>query len=258
MGYCFWCGHWAILDPFDPTCMCGRCREDWRSVKNMRDLLIITPTRGRPRGAQRLIDAAAATCTARTDLILAVDDDDDSYTGLTGSFELHRGPRDTCGGWTNKIAAEHAAGYRAVASIGDDHEPLTRGWDSTLLKAIEGMGGTGIAYGNDTQHGEDVPTAAVISTDIVTALGWVFQPTMTHFYADLVWKEIAWALCLAYVPEVVIKHYNPNYGTAEMDATYKEARDKYAEDGVAYGEWGANQREADRATIRALMQARRP
>jgi hypothetical protein len=254
VGYCFWCGHWALLDC---SCMCGRCLDKWRSERAMRDLLIITPTRGRPQGAQRLIDAVAATCTSKTDLVLAVDDDDSSYANLTGRFDCTWGPRDTCGGWTNKVAAERAAGYRAVASIGDDHEPQTHGWDTLLLNAISNMGGTGISYGNDTAHGEDVPTAAVISTDIVQALGWVFQPTMNHFYADLVWKEIAWACCLAYVPGVIIKHYNPNYGNAVMDATYSEARDRYSEDEVAYKAWGENQRAADIATIRGLAQARR-
>lgn len=254
MGYCFWCGAWEILDAL---CMCGRCCEKWRSERAMRDLLIITPTRGRLRGAQRLIDAVASTCTAQTDLILGIDNDDPSYADLTGRFESTRGPRDTCAGWTNKIAAERVSHYRAVASIGDDHEPLTHGWDTLLLEAISNMGGTGIAYGNDTAHGEDVPTAAVISSDIVTALGWVFQPSMTHFYADLVWKEIAWASCLAYLPGVVIKHYNPNYGTADMDATYTDARQLYSEDEAAYKAWGETQRALDIATVHGLAQARR-
>ena len=254
VGYCFWCGRWA---PLGHSCMCERCHAGWVAGKTMRDLLIITPTRGRLKGAQRLVDAVAATSTARTDLVFCIDEDDGSYEGLTGTFDQVCGPRDTCAGWTNKIAADRARGYRAVASIGDDHEPLTQGWDSMLLGAISGMGGTGIAYGNDTAHGEDVPTAAVISTDIVTTLGWVFQPTMTHFYADLVWKEIAWASCLAYMPDVVIKHYNPNYGTADMDQTYADARQLYSEDGAAYRAWGETQRAADIATVHGLAQARR-
>lgn len=254
VGYCHWCGTFTVLNSYT---MCKGCLSRWLAAHNMRDLLIITPTRGRLAGAQRLVDAVAATCTSVTDLVLAVDDDDDSYKNLTGNFAIIRGPRDTCAGWTNKIAREQAAGYRAVASIGDDHEPITHGWDTLLLNAIDDMGGTGIAYGNDTQHGEDVPTAAVISTDIVQKLGWVFEPTMTHFYADLVWKEIAWACCLKYLPDVIIKHYNPNYGTAPMDDTYTEARMSYDDDGRAYAEWGANQRAADIATVRALAQARR-
>jgi hypothetical protein len=221
----------------------------------VRDLLIITPTRGRPEGAQRLIDAVAATATARTDLILAVDNDDASYGGLTGRFSSTRGPRATCGAWTNKVAAELSSGYRAVASIVDDHEPLTPGWDSMLLDAIDEMGGTGIAYGDDTNH-YNVPTAVVISTDIVAALGWVFQPTMSHYYADLVWKDIAEDSCLAYLPHVVIKHYNPTFSSAPMDDTYAQARTRYGEDGEAYDKWCEGSRRADTDKVRALHRAR--
>ena len=42
----------------------------------MRDLLVITPSRGRPDGMKRLAHAVAATAQAETDLIFAVDDDD--------------------------------------------------------------------------------------------------------------------------------------------------------------------------------------
>lgn len=224
----------------------------------MRDLLIITPTRGRPRGAQRLIDAVAETATAETDLFLGIDDDDSSYGCLTGRFDSVRGPRDTCGGWTNKVAAERASRYRAVASIGDDHEPLTRGWDSMLLGAIDNMGGAGFAYGDDTIQGPAVPTAVVISTNIITALGWVFQPMMTHYYADLVWKDISEGCCLTYLPDVTIKHYNPTFGTAPMDSTYQQARARYGLDGEAYRLWCAGQRLADTETVRVLAQSRRP
>lgn len=221
----------------------------------MRDLLIITPTRGRPQGAQRLIDAVEATATARTDLLLCIDDDDASYAGLTGNFTFTRGPRETCGGWTNKVAAQRACQYHAVASIGDDHEPLTPGWDTMLLGAIDAMGGAGFAYGDDTIHGAAVPTAVVISTNIVAALGWVFQPMMTHYYADLVWKEIAEGCCLAYLPEVKIKHYNPSFGTAPMDPTYEQARSRYGMDGEAYRAWCSGQRQKDISTVRSMVRA---
>jgi hypothetical protein len=255
VGYCFWCGRWSALGHGH---ICGPCRASWAAGRHMRDLLIITPTRGRPRGAQRLVDAVTATATADTDLMFCIDEDDSSYAGLTGRFDCTRGPRDTCGGWTNKIAASRASRYRAVASIGDDHEPLTRGWDSMLLDAIDAMGGTGFAYGDDTIQGETVPTAVVISSDIVTALGWVFQPMMTHYYADLVWKDISEGSCLSYLPDVTIKHYNPSFGTAPMDPTYEQARSRYGRDGEAYRSWNGSQRAADTGTVRALVQSRRP
>ena len=68
-------------------------------MRDLRDLLIITPTRGRPRNADRLIGAVEATRTAQTDLILAIDDDDDSYANLRMGARVIRGARQTCTAW---------------------------------------------------------------------------------------------------------------------------------------------------------------
>jgi hypothetical protein len=251
VGYCFWCGRFLLLHGF----ICGDCHCGWLASRAVRDLLIITPTRGRPEGAMRLAEAVAARSTARTDLLFCIDEDDSSYDRLKHGFDYVQGPRDTCGGWTNKVAAERSSRYRAVASIGDDHEPLTHGWDSLLLGAIEDMGGAGFAYGDDTVHGEAVPTAVVISMSITAALGWVFQPMMTHYYADLVWKDISEGCCLSYRPDVKIKHYNPSFGTAPMDSTYEQARSRYGADGESYRVWYQSQREADTRTVRSLVDA---
>lgn len=148
----------------------------------MRDLLIITPTR-RPGNAQRLADAVRDTCTADTDLILGVDDDDGRFAQMAlGDAVVVRGPRATPGVWTNRLAGRYARHYRALASLGDDHLPITHGWDTALLKAIGDMGGTGCAYGNDIGQGEFLPTAPVISSDAVTALGWMFYPGCDRFF----------------------------------------------------------------------------
>ena len=208
-------------------------------MTDLRDCLIITPTRQRKDNAQRLIDSVAATATAQTDLILAVDDDDaHSYTGLrAGRARVLVGPRQTCPAWTNQIARDYGGGYRALASLGDDHVPETYGWDSLLLGAIDAMGGTGIAYGDDCLQHEKLPTAPVISSDIVVALGWLFLPGLTHFYCDDVWKALAEPDLLAYVPEVIIRHLHFSVGTAPRDGTYAEAEPSMGADAAAYGAW---------------------
>jgi hypothetical protein len=225
----------------------------------VRDLLIITPTRGRPDSARRLAEAVRATATAETDLLFAVDEDDPSYAEMDGLLVI-RGPRATCGQWTNKLAAEHGSRYRALASLGDDHVPETEGWDAQLLGAIDDIGGTGIAYGNDTAQGQNLPTAPVISSDIVAALGWMFLPAMIHYYCDNAWKDIAGgAGCLRYVPDVVIRHLHPNYGTAPRDATYAEADPAMTADSQAYQRYCADPGglAADIAKIRKLHSAGR-
>jgi hypothetical protein len=207
----------------------------------VRDLLVITPTRRRPGSAVRLAAACRATCRARTDLVFAVDDDDGSYDGLDlAGAATARGPRRSCGEWTNLIAARYGGGYRALASLGDDHEPLTPGWDTMLLAAIDGLGGTGIAYGDDTLQGRALPTAPVITASIPAALGWLMRPGWRYF-CDNAWKALGErAGCLAYVPEVTVRHYHYTFGTAPRDATYAEAEPGFDRDRAAFAAWAAD------------------
>lgn len=223
------------------------------------DCLIITPTRKRLAGAQRLIDSVAATTTLKTDLILAVDEDDEqTYAGklrLASNVKVVMGPRRTCIEWTNRIAAGPGRNYRALASFGDDHEPLTYGWDATMLGAIKEMGGTGIVYGDDTLQGVNLPTAPVVSSDIPDVLGWLMYPGFGHFFADNVWLDIArGAGCLRYLPQVIIRHYHFMFGASAPDATYLEAAPAWAADEPAYLSWQKNGMAADVEKVRALCQ----
>lgn len=225
----------------------------------MRDLLIITPTRQRPDSARRLARAVTETATADTVLLLAVDDDDPSYDGGVEGAQIIRGPRLNCVKWSNLLAARHGPGYRAVASLGDDHVPLTYGWDSALLEAIDDMGGTGIAYGDDTLQHDNLPTAPVISTDIPAALGWLFHPGMLHYYCDNAWKDVAaGAGCLAYRPDVTVQHLHYSAGTAPRDPVYADEEPAMEPDRATYEAWRASPdgMAADVARVRALMAAR--
>ena len=42
----------------------------------MADLVVVVPSRGRPARARALVEAFEATCTADTELVFAVDEDD--------------------------------------------------------------------------------------------------------------------------------------------------------------------------------------
>ena len=224
----------------------------------MRDIAILAPTRGRRESARRLIDAVAGTARLRTDLILAVDDDDRSYDGLLTRADHHvrliTGPRQPCWAWTNDLARNFAAEYRAVASLGDDHEPQTPGWDHLLLDALAGLpGGIGIAYGDDTLQGRNLPTAPVMSSAIPATTGWMFLPGLRYF-ADNAWKALGEAAgCLAWVPQVTIRHYHYTFGTAPFDATYAEAEPGWARDQAAYENWRQHGLARDAEKILALV-----
>lgn len=237
----------------------------------MRDLLVITPSRGRPWHLQRLMNAMRDTCKLTTDLAVAVDDDDprlDDYKQL-GIPDLRVGPRASLTELTNRLALEHAGDYRYLASLGDDHVPRTEGWDRELVSSIELMGGTGFAYANGSRW--IIPEAIVVSSDIVRELGWLANPRMAHYKIDDTWLQLGLqARCIAYRHDVMVEHMqfgihydplDPGKGTkAVKDDTYADALDpqKIAADVVGWYDWMAEDLVADAAKIRALIDAKAP
>ena len=232
----------------------------------MRDLLVITPSRGRPDGMKRLAEAIAATARAETDLVFAVDDDDlpsvaaGAVLGLgTDRVRWVSGPRLTLIEWTNRIALAQAGNYRALASFGDDHVPRTEGWDTAMLAELDDRG-PGIAYADDLNprnyQGGPMVTAPVMSSAIVTALGWMCYPELSHFYADNIWEDLGRdAGCLYWMPEIVIGHLHYTVTGAAPDATYGEAYRSWDADQRAFCDWRENHRAADSAIVRRVHEA---
>ena len=230
----------------------------------MRDLLVITPSRGRPHGMRRLADAIRDTARAETDLFFATDDDDPASAGaalaageaLGDRVRLVHGPRQTLIEWTNQIAAAEAPNYRALASFGDDHVPRTEGWDVQMLATLEERG-PGIAYADDLNprnyQGGPMVTAPVMSSQIVTALGWMCYPPLIHFYADNIWEDLGRdAGCLYWLPGIVIDHRHYTVTGEAPDATYSQAHASWDQDQRAFFQWREHHRAGDSATVRKI------
>jgi hypothetical protein len=219
-----------------------------------------------------MLDACLELSGPGTDIAIGCDDDDvDRYREIAARFadrghvRWFRASRIRWARWTNELASLYTrfdgepVRYRAFASLGDDHIPRTQDWDRLLLEAIDRMGGTGIAYGDDLNVRERLPTAAVISADIVEALGWICEPSLRHMYADNVWRDIGrGAECLAYLPEVVIEHVHWRAGKAPPDRVYIEAEECTNADKAAYERWRAQRMADDVKKVQALREAIRP
>lgn len=234
----------------------------------MKDLLVIIPSRGRPQRLREMLDACLALSRGDIEFAVGCDDDDlAGYRELAARFPGHgrvrwfRGPRTGLAGWTNRLVSHYLRadpdgngslpGFRAFASLGDDHVPRTPGWDRLLLDAIDQLGGTGIAYGNDLFMGPRLPTAAVISADIVAALGWMCEPSLHHMFTDNVWADIGRAAgCLAYVPGVVIEHVHFRAGKTSVDDVYAAAESWTTADQAAYRQWREQRMDRDVMRVR--------
>jgi hypothetical protein len=213
----------------------------------MPDLAILTPTRGRPVEFARMVAAVNATAVGDVAIYAARDYDDQTdylpeLDRATPNVLTMIGDRRSLSGWTNLMAKTAIIDGQAryLASFGDDHVPRTPGWDLKLIAAIKDMGGTGIAYGNDLLQGQALPTAWVMSVDIVQALGWMMLPACEHLFVDNAILAIGrTAGCIAYRPDVVIEHLHPAAGKAQFDDSYRASNSaaRMSADQRAFEQW---------------------
>lgn len=231
----------------------------------MADLAVIVPSRGRPRQLRELVDAIYDTAETDVRVVAAVDDDDptlDAYgralEGVEVNTVVYRGGRRSLSGWTNHLAQlelEGASPPRYLASLGDDHRPITPGWDRKLIEAAEALGpGGGWAYGDDLLQGARLPTAWVVSAEITRALGWVMLPACAHMYVDNAVLELG-RHCgrIVYRRDVVIEHLHPVAHKGQWDDSYREsnAPERYAADREALEAWKRDGLAADGAKVLA-------
>lgn len=220
----------------------------------MRDLLVVTPTRGRPERALRLASAVSRTATAKTDICMAFDDDDETAAETVAALERYGvlsmiGSRQCLGPWTNQIVQAHFGGYKAFASFGDDHVPRTLGWDAECLRELETMGGGIVAPNGLLTPG--MPEQAVISAPIVEALGWMCLPGLDHWYVDQVWYDLARATHrYLWLDKVMVEHWQD-----PSDATGTEAWKSLDHDRLQYAGWLIDGYVKDTATARKAIGA---
>jgi hypothetical protein len=236
----------------------------------MDSLAVVVPSRGRPHTVAELAEAFRDTCSERTWLLFAVDEDDPQHQAYTdavaeqlvghGRVTMDSQPAGTMVSALNhaarKLLVSHeAVRPEAIGFMGDDHRPRTKGWDRAYLDALTAL--PGIVYGNDLLQGANLPTQCAVSAHVVRALGHMAPPELTHLYVDNYWRDLgAAAGCLSYLPNVVIEHLHPMAGKADWDDGHRRVNQAamYERDGAAYAAYWATHRDRD---VLAVRQARR-
>jgi len=222
----------------------------------MTDLIVLTPTRGRPTNAARLAKAFSELCRAKTLLVLGVDADDpdlEVYQAIDAVVEVVEPAGPGMVGALNQLADRYDTQAACLGFMGDDHLPGTPGWDRHLCDAIGAMGG-GVAYGNDLVHGPNLATAAVMDARIPRTLGYMAPPSLQHLYVDNVWMDWGRGLGkLAYRGDVVLEHLHPIVGKAELDERYElvNAGAVTSRDHAAYEEYVEHGLPLDVANLQA-------
>lgn len=212
----------------------------------MRDSLWLCASRGRPGNAADLRENWYPV-TVDAELLIAVDSDDpdlDRYVA-DGPVEVMTGLPPGLGPVLNTLADRYAPLYKHIGFLGDDHRPRTPGWDRALVDALGGK--PGVAYGDDLFQGENIPTAALISSPLLLGLGYMVPPGVIHLEMDNFWKTLGRATTLAWCPGVIIEHMHPSAGKAPWDDGYARVNsvESYSRDGLAYEQFLHNRWAAD-------------
>lgn len=187
----------------------------------MPDMLVIIPSRNRPKSVaditQCLFDQSLDI-----DICFGLDDDDTSAYEYVPGVIYERNARVMMNGTLNLIANKYADKYKFLCFMGDDHRPRTHGWDKILSDPLKTK--PGFSYGNDLIQKEFLPTAVVVSSEIVKSLGYMAPPVLKHLYLDNFWLDLGNAInSIHYFEDVIIEHMHPVREKSSEDNTYHES-----------------------------------
>lgn len=226
------------------------------------ELVWIVPTRGRPDKVDKLIESFEATTRACTELVLAVDLDDDLLTDYYSAASRYVTTFDPVR--PGMVATLNAAASRysnlanplALGFGGDDHLFRTVGWDDKYLTSLKR--GNFFVYGDDGLQHENMPTQVAMLTEVVDRLGYMAPPQFKHLCIDLVWKDWGDALGrIEYLPDVFVEHVHPAAGKASWDDNYQRVNNPEitAKDAETYYAYKADPEGfvADVARLRELL-----
>lgn len=233
---------------------------------------VLVPSRGRPGNMERLVEAFQETCHDSTYLNCIVDLDDpeiEAYHDLYNRCEYqffalwivpktkHSRPGivHPLNYVANEIFNPKTGMYPTILGfMGDDHLPRTDGWDIEIERHLSATR-AGVVYGNDLLQGENLPTAAFLTSNIVQTLGWMAPPDLNHLYVDNFWLDLGRGIGrIRYLDDVIIEHLHPMNGKSEWDQTYEECNNpNAARDKFAYLDYKAKRFPADLAKVQGLL-----
>jgi hypothetical protein len=227
------------------------------------DLLVIVPSRGRPRDAGELIQAFRETQSGRAKLLFALDEDDpclNDYLALRdemGDVWFDVGPRLRLCGSLNSAALRNYQFYTYLAFWGDDVRPRTFGWDEFTCEALS-QSPASFAFWDDLFPGNRgrLPCSVSMTSDVVLALGYMAPSALVHMHLDTAWKLWGEALGrLIYLHDVIVEHLHRDIGHGVKDETYFDTVAQYGPDQAHWADYQGYGLHRDIEKLKALGNA---
>lgn len=222
-------------------------------------MLLIVPSRGRPENILRLYHGLKDT-NSQLDFVVGLDNDDpklEEYLALAEGrkIKFKVGPRVKFAGTVNAIVMENLDNYKYFAWCGDDHLPITVGWDQAYRDELDRLG-TGVVYGDDLVMGKEIATELAFTSDIPKALGYAIPSGFVHLFVDNYFMELGESIGrLSYLPHIVVQHLHYSAGKSEEDQTYKEANspENWSNDKIRFERYLNNELASDAEKLRKLL-----
>ncbi len=192
----------------------------------MKNLLVICPSRGRPKILAEMLESYHKTKSPDTELVVYIAEDDpciSEYRKL--SITIDTGKRRHLAEAYNYLF-NIFPGYSYYAPVNDDHYFITSGWDRKLIEIIEIQGrGWGLAAAEDEltnwntwQH----PSGCVISGNIPRILGHLIWPKIQHMGIDDYFQHLMQGINrLFHTTDVIIEHRHWINSKRLLDENYK-------------------------------------
>lgn len=198
--------------------------------------LVVIPTRGRANLIRdRILNNQKLSKNSIFCISIDSDDKGDYSWADRSGIIVVSGPPQGMNVALNRAVEQLGENFNFIGFMGDDHQVQTYGWDEKLIFHIEKRG-FGVAFGDDLLTNGELPTFAIVSQNIVQALGYLAPPSLRHMFLDDFWLRLGLELNASfYDPRVIVEHLHHSVGKSEFDQTYKATnkhhinlRDKFA------------------------------
>lgn len=194
---------------------------------------LLCPTRKRPQNIKRLWQSVQDTALApeHIELVVYIDDDDNSYDELDVPMTVVRGPRIVLSEMWNKCF-EVSKG-NVLMHCGDDITFNTQHWDDIVGAALsEYPDRIVFLYGRDGGPLSDFGTHGFIHRKWVETVGYFVPPYFSSDYNDTWLNDVAKLINRHKRVDIYTEHHHPAFHKAELDQTHQDRLERHRNDKV--------------------------
>lgn len=193
------------------------------------------PSFGRPEKLLALRDAPGGM---PENMVVLVNEDDPRRADYlaTSPWPIHFVPAGSRTGdvWREVFRLFPDEPYYGLTA--DDTTPLTTGWHEKMVEAAGAHRFANPRGGPGWPH--KMRTALCIGGDLVRAMGGLAPDGFRHNFVDDVWDLAGSTFRLVVpLPDIVVEHRHPIYGTAEPDETYTRGSADFEQDRERFEKW---------------------